>query len=241
VFEDYILTNAKVIDINDSEKKRRVKVQPLPELKDVIGTTDLPWAIPFSTFNSSSIMENDLPEVNSLIRLLVSNDWKRFYYLNNRFFYDVFNYTTIDTKLGTITDLSNKDYQNMIFRLYKDGGLDFHNNTNGDHGYLHKSGSYTLFDDAGNIITNANGKEMQINNAGKITFTSTGTLDIKGSAVTVEGTATATLKAPATNITGGTLTINGTATPPTGTGPFCGMPFCPLLTIPHSSSIVTGT
>lgn len=248
MLENYTLVTAKVITINDPQKKRRVQIQPLPELKDVVNNSDLPWAIPFSTYGSASIMENNLPELNSLIRVLVRKDWKRFYYLNNRFFYNIFNYTTIQNKLNSVTELTNKDYQNMQFRLYKDGGLEFHNTQNGDHGYLHKSGSYTLFDNGGNIITNANGKNLSVDNANTISFTSTGNTEITsnagvfvtGAVVEIEGTTSATIDSPSVTITGGTLNTNGVVVP-TGSGPYCGLPFCPILGIPQSGNVVTGT
>jgi hypothetical protein len=225
MFDNYILTDAKVLSVNDSEKKRRIQVQPLPELEDVVPTTNCPWAIPFSSLNSSSIMENDLPQVNSIVRLIVRKDWKRFYYLNNRFFTDIFNFTTIQNKLTPISDLSNKDYQNLTFRLYKDGGLEFHNNQSGEHGYLHKSGAYSIFDTSGNLIINASGHQMSVSNASTISFTST---------------TSTTLSSPSVTITGGNLTTNGVAAP-TGSGPYCGLPFCPVLSIPQSGNVVVGT
>ena len=148
---DLKLYKAKVVSIDDKDKKGKVQIQILPELKDV-ATKDLPWAIPFSSANSVTVFSNDPPEEGSLIRVLVDQYWKRFYYLGNTLFYDVFNFDTVKGKLDSATELSNKDYKNLKFRMYKDGGVEFHNNSTGEHGFIHKSGSYIMFDKDGYVI-----------------------------------------------------------------------------------------
>lgn len=148
------LFDAEVIDIDDEDKKGKIKIRILPNLKDV-KENDLPWAIPFSSINSTTTMSNDLPEVGSIIRVLVDINWIRYYYLSNRFFYDIFDFDgKVKPALDNATEISDKEYKNIVFRLYLDGGLEFHNNSDGSHGFIHKSGSYSIFDKDGYIILN---------------------------------------------------------------------------------------
>lgn len=146
------LYDALVVSIDDKDKKGKIQIQILPEQKDV-KKADLPWAIPFSSINSISILSLDLPEQNSMIRVLVDKYWRRFYYLSNRFFTELFDFSKIDSILGEVDEIANKDYKNLTFRLYLDGGLDFHNNNDGSHGFIHKSGAYSMFDKDGKIYS----------------------------------------------------------------------------------------
>ena len=50
----------------------------------------------------------------------------------------------------------------------------------------------------------------------------------------------ATLCCPDVTISGGKLTVQGTVAP-TGSGPFCGIPTCPVTGAPHVGPIVSGT
>lgn len=172
--EEYKLYKAKVISIDDPQKKGKIQIQVLPELKD-IKTTDGPWAIPFISINSTSIMQNDLPELNSIVRVFIRKDWQRFYYIANAFFENIFNFDTINTKLDTISTINNKEYKNISFRMYKDGSLEFHNNQTQEHGFIQQNGSYQFFDKDGKIFIHAKsnqniiveGNEIQLNGTSK--------------------------------------------------------------------------
>jgi len=168
---------AQVNNINDPDKKGRIRVKIIPHLQEV-ADTDLPWAVPFSSSLSSSQMENDLPLVNTMIRVLVDNKWKRFYYLPNAYFYELFNFDNVSDKLPN--DVSNKEYQYLSFKLYKDGGLEFHNNNSGDHGFIHKSGSYSIFDNDGNIKVDTKTSDMSIKCNGNTIESSSTSLIING-------------------------------------------------------------
>ena len=102
------LYTAKVIDIDDTDKKGKIQIRILPELKDV-ANNDLPWAIPFSSYNSSSIFSNDPLEVGSIIRVLVDKYWKRFYYIGNMSFYNIFNFDNVTSSLDQASEISNKE------------------------------------------------------------------------------------------------------------------------------------
>lgn len=155
------LYDAQVISVNDPDSKGKIQVKILPELKDV-PNSNLPWAVPFFSHNSSSEFSNDLPIEGSLVRVLVSNKWKRFYYLSNRFFENLFNFNTVTSSLGKASEITGKNYVDLKFRMYKDGGLEFHNTNTGEHGFIHKSGSYNIFDSTGNIITNVSGNQWKL-------------------------------------------------------------------------------
>jgi len=161
-YEELILRKAKVIDINDSDKQGKVKIRILPDNDGITDESLLPWAIPFFSHNSNKVMSNDLPEVNSNIRVLIRKDWQRFYYLGNRYHYSNFNFDTITSLLNNISSVDNKEYKNLVFRLYLDGSLDFHNNSTGEHGYIHSSGSYFFMDKDGYAIyEDSSGNEIK--------------------------------------------------------------------------------
>lgn len=154
--EDLRLFDGKVVDINDPNKQGRIKVRILPWM-DKIKEEDLPWCVPFCMNISDSSMSNDMPSVNSTIRILIDEYWKKFYYLPNRYFYGLFDFSKIENKFDDVKDSEksflDKTYENLKFRLYEDGGLDFHNVFDGSHGFIHKSGSFAIFDKYGSIVT----------------------------------------------------------------------------------------
>lgn len=150
------LFTAKVVSISDSQKQGRVQVRILPyfeKMKD----SDLPWASPFILEQSSSTLNNDLPRVDSTVYVLADKYFKKFYWLGNRYFYGLFDFSKASNVLSKGKDANKSPidttYENLIFRLYDDGGLEFHNNKDGSHGFIHKSGSFVLFDKNGAIVT----------------------------------------------------------------------------------------
>lgn len=151
------------MDNNDPDKRGKVLIRVLPEFKDV-ATSLLPWALPFFSKQSSDSMTNDLPDNESKIRIFVDKNWKRFYYFPNRFFETLFDFSSIETKLQTISGMDTT-YKNIKFRKYPDGGLEFHNTDNGEHGFIHKSGSYQWFDSDGNILLNTGTAKFKLNDA----------------------------------------------------------------------------
>lgn len=160
---DLKLYEAQVVDIDDKDKQGKIKIRILPEHKDVQDNV-LPWAIPFLSIMSNKEFENDLVQKDSIVYVLVDPLFKRFYYISNKFFYTVFKYSTIENTLSKASEISNKEYKNIKFRLYEDGGLEFHNKQDGSHGFIHKSGSYTIFDKDGNIYLNSNLNKIKIYN-----------------------------------------------------------------------------
>ena len=80
-------------------------------------------------------------------------------------------------------------------------------------------------------ITIEGNKEVKV--SGNETVTVEGNQDIK-----VSGNCT--IDSPKVQITGGQLTVNGTAAP-NGQGAFCGIPVCPFSGAPHIGNMISGT
>jgi hypothetical protein len=223
------LMTAKVISIDDPDKEGKIKIKISPAHKD-LKDIDLPWAVPFTTMLFSSTSQNDLPEINSILWVLVQEDWQRFYFIGNRYFYDYFSFNDILSQLNQATEITGKTYTDLKFRLYKDSGLDFHNNNTGEHGFIHKSGSYTVFDANGNMCVNTKTKDVKVKGM-NVEVEATTKVTVKGSNVEINAT-TATIK-------GGTFTMAGVVTP--GSGPFNCLGACIFSGAPHSGSVAVGT
>lgn len=221
--EEYILTQGIVIDTNDLDRKGKIKIQILPELSGV-AINNLPWAIPFTSLQGPSSQSNILPEKESLVRLLVRKDWQRFYYLGNYFFESKFDFNTIVSKLsGTGVSTTYKD---INFTLFEDGSLQFQNKANGESGYIHSSGSYSIFKSNGDIVNYTNPTNKVTTEGGKVELTANTNLTIAGLTINITG------------VNGvGTLQTNGVVTP-TGSGPYCGLPFCVMTGAPQSGNQV---
>jgi hypothetical protein len=75
--------------------------------------------------------------------------------------------------------------------------------------------------------------------SGNATVEAGGDATVKGVNVSVEASASAEIKAPQVQITGGQLTVNGAAA--VGSGPFCALPACLVTGSPHTGGQVSGT
>lgn len=127
---------------------------------------------------------------------------------------------------------------------------------NGDEGnlivYLKGKTDITIDGDDGNTVAIKNDSNVKIEGQSTveitkscsikcqdaITIEATKDCTVKGQNVNVEAQAKCTVKAPQAEITGGQLTIKGTATPD-GQGPFCGLPACLFTGCVHNSSLTT--
>jgi hypothetical protein len=161
--KEFELKQAQVISVNEASTKGGIRIKILPELKDV-PDDKCPIAYPFFSFNSANELSNDMPEENSIIRVLVNSYYTLFYYLPNQIFPALFDYTLITTKLGDASEISGTDYKDLKFRMYRDGALEFHNKDTGEHGIIHSSGSYMVMDESGNIIVNGGSNKLKIYN-----------------------------------------------------------------------------
>lgn len=195
---DYELYDATVVDIDDEDKQGKIKIKIKPYF-DGIDNDGLPWAIPFIQDSTSNTLSNDLPPINSTIRVLVSNNWKRFYYIGNRYFYNLFDFSKVSDKLSKLSNIDT-EYKNLKFRLFEDNSLTFHNIKDGSHGFIQSTGSYIYFDKNGSIITSSE-KDINITHKGKLEYendgdmsiTSKGKLDIKSNGLIDIANATSSL------------------------------------------------
>ena len=174
--EELFLHTAQVLKIDDEDKKGRVQIKILPEMEKA---ESFPWAMPFITYSSEKTLENDLPSEGSVIRVLRDKTWKRFYYLPNRYFYGLYDFS----KISDIFDdksLENVDteYKNIKFRLFEDGTLVFHNNSDGSHGIIQSTGSYTVFNSEGTLLANLQ-KDMKVNQEGNTEYRQKGNLNFE--------------------------------------------------------------
>ena len=83
--------------------------------------------------------------------------------------------------------------------------------------------------------------DVTIDAEGNVTVNAKGNAEVnaKGNA-DINADGSCTIKTPKAQITGGQLTVNGTAAP-TGSGGFCGIPACPFSGAPHIGNMISGT
>ncbi len=92
----------------------------------------------------------------------------------------------------------------------------------------------------GNLVVYLKGDtDITIDGGNKITINNDSNVKISGNC-NIEASGNCTIKSPSVKITGGQLTVNGTAAP-TGSGPFCGIPACLFTGAPHVGNMVSGT
>ncbi len=100
--------------------------------------------------------------------------------------------------------------------------------------------SYIKINNNGDIEVKSAG-ENAINIDGDAKINTSGDTEIKTTGNTnIESELNCTVKAMNVKITGGILNVNGTSAP-TGTGPFCAIPTCPISGLPHIGNQVVGT
>lgn len=156
--EELSLHTAVAVSIDDEDKQGKVKIRILPEMEKLEEDT-LPWAVPFTTHLSQNTLRNDLPEEGSTIRVLSDSTWKRFYYLGNRYFNGLYDFSKASDVIdGASVENVDTEYKNLHFILYSDGTLTFHNDSDGSHGVVQSTGSYAIFNADGGLYVKGKGK-----------------------------------------------------------------------------------
>jgi hypothetical protein len=155
---DLTLKTAKVISIEDKDKQGKIQIQIESEMKNYKSNL-YPWAIPLFSNVSENTMNMDLPSVNSQVWILVDKYYKRFYYLSNRYFYNLFDFSKVSGLLNKC-DKINKDYENLVFRYFKDKTLLFHNNEDGSSGIITKHGTVIYINEDGDLVKNIKNDEV---------------------------------------------------------------------------------
>ena len=91
---DLSLRTAKVISINDPDQQGKIQIS-IESVSDGWDDSMLPWAIPLISNVADGTMEMHLPKENSQVWVLVDKYFKRFYYLSNRYFYNLFDFSKV--------------------------------------------------------------------------------------------------------------------------------------------------
>jgi hypothetical protein len=146
----------KVLDNNDPDKTGKIQVKIYPELEN-LSDSDQPWAKP-SLLNPSGLsleelQKHEVPEIDSLVEVEVSEDWVTFYYtIKSPYFEAVYDYDTLLSEISdVIEDLGEQTYPQP--RMYKtaDGNITFHNTETGEKGSIFPSGTFIHISDTGNV------------------------------------------------------------------------------------------
>lgn len=155
---DLTLETAKVVDIDDPKKEGKIQINIESKFKNFKKDL-LPWAIPLISNTSDSTMSFNPPKIGSQVWILRDEYWKRFYYISNRYFYNLFDFSKISGLL-TKCDKINNEYKNIKFNYYEDGTLLFHNNKDGSSGIINSKGTIIYIDSEGNFVKNINKDEI---------------------------------------------------------------------------------
>jgi hypothetical protein len=217
-----IKRKAIVVDNVDADKKDRLKLRILPELKDV-DDYKLPIVLPlYGTGNKDSV-NRVIPEIDSIIYVELDDDFtvRSMRYKYNVSVLDNTKYDDIKTNVDAITDIvSTYDYPqpNEYFK-FKDGSYSFRNTETGEFVFCHNSGVYTIYDEDGNITTYTKDKHFKVYNdklslelkdTGDYLFTNekvtcdiknSGDIKINNEKVTIDTKNTGDIKVNNTNVT----------------------------------------
>ena len=183
---DLSLRTAKVISIDDKDKQGKVQVS-IESISEGWKKDLLPWAIPLISNVADGTMEMHLPKEGSQVWVLVDKYYKRFYYISNRYFYNLFNFSNVSGLLDKC-DKIDTEYKNIDFKYYLDGTLLFHNNSDGSSGIITSQGTLMYIDKEGTVV-----KEIEKDE--KVTIKGNREEVIKGKSTTeIEGQSTTTYK-----------------------------------------------
>ena len=141
------LHTALVVSIDDPDKQGKIQVS-IESVSDGWKKDLLPWAIPLISNVTDGTMEMHLPKEGSQVWVLVDKYWKRFYYISNRYFYNLFDFSKVSGLLGKC-DKINTEYKNLDFKYFLDGTLVFHNNSDGSSGIISSNGAVAYIDGKG--------------------------------------------------------------------------------------------
>lgn len=144
------LTTAKVISIDDPDKQGKIQIS-IESVSEGWKKDLLPWAIPLISSVADGTMEMHLPKVNSQAWVLVDKYFKRFYYISNRYFYNLFDFSKVSGLLNKCNKIDT-EYKNIDFKYHLDGTLLFHNNSDGSSGIITNQGTLIYIDKDGNLV-----------------------------------------------------------------------------------------
>ena len=118
---DLTLRTALVVSIDDPDQQGKIQIS-IESVSEGWRKDLLPWAIPLISNVSNGTMEMHLPKEGSQVWVLVDKYFKRFYYLSNRYFYNMFDFSKVSGLLNKC-DKIDTEYKNIDFKYYLDGTL----------------------------------------------------------------------------------------------------------------------
>ena len=222
---DLTLKTAKVISTEDKDQRGKVQIS-IESVSDGWKKDLLPWAIPLISNVADGTMEMHLPKVNSQVWVLVDKYFKRFYYISNRYFYNLFDFSKVSGLLDKCNKI-DKEYKNIDFKYFADKTLVFHNNSDGSSGIITSQGTLIYLDKDGSLvkeitkdeITTVNGdknetikgkENIEINGQSTTTYKNKQIVDCKSSYEhTTQGAITIKAKTPSLIEIGNTVTTLG--------------------------------
>lgn len=155
---DLSLRTAKVISIDDPDQQGKIQVS-IESVSDGWNKDLLPWAIPLISNVADGTMEMHLPKINSQVWVLVDKYYKRFYYISNRYFYNLFDFSNVSGLLDKCNKIDT-EYKNIDFKYYEDGTLIFHNTSDGSSGIITSQGTLIYIDKEGSLIKEIENDEL---------------------------------------------------------------------------------
>jgi hypothetical protein len=178
------IREAVVIDNIDPSHRGKIKIRIMPEMAD-FSEDLLPWVGIYKqgTGFSGDTGVHELPENGTLIRVLIE-DWpflKKIRYVSDDYVEGLYFYSKT-SGLTSITELGTQTYPQPIFKIYKDGTIDFHNSDTGEHGTLYKNGGYYMVQSNGQVNLNTVNRDVRIyNSSGYIALRANGDIELNGS------------------------------------------------------------
>ena len=150
MISDLSLRTALVVSIDDPDQQGKIQIS-IESVSEGWRKDLLPWAIPLISNVSNGTMEMHLPKEGSQVWVLVDKYFKRFYYLSNRYFYNLFDFSKVSGLLNKC-DKIDTEYKNIDFKYYLDGTLLFHNNSDGSSGIITSQGTLIYIDKDGTLV-----------------------------------------------------------------------------------------
>lgn len=177
------IREAQVISNTDPDKKGKIQVKIYPEMID-FKDSDLPWVEIYNKGSgiSSDVGIHEFPEVGTWVRVLIEDYpfLRKIRITSDDYVEGLYIYSK-ESGLSAISELGTQTYPQPLFRIYKDGTIDFHNSSTGEHGTLYKNGQYYLVNSSGDIFLNSKDKPIKVyNSSGYYTLTTTGIHELSG-------------------------------------------------------------
>ena len=147
---DLTLRTALVVSIDDPDKEGKIQIS-IESVSEGWRKDLLPWAIPLISNVSNGTMEMHLPKEGSQVWVLVDKYYKRFYYMSNRYFYNLFDFSKVSGLLNKC-DKIDTEYKNIDFKYFADKTLLFHNNSDGSSGIITSQGTLIYIDKDGTLV-----------------------------------------------------------------------------------------